>query len=30
MWRKDWFDAAMVMVWVGAWAALVYLMPFTL
>jgi len=28
MFSKDWFDALMMMVWVGIWSALVYLLPF--
>lgn len=28
MWHKDWFDAMIVLGWVGAWSLLVYLLPY--
>lgn len=29
MWIKDWMDTAVVVVWIVAWAALVYFVPLT-
>ncbi len=27
MWFQDWLDTAVVVGWIGAWSALVYLLP---
>lgn len=27
MWGKDWFDAVVVVAWVGVWSVLVYVLP---
>lgn len=27
MWNRDWIDTAVIIGWVGAWSALVYLVP---